>query len=300
MSENERIEKILYFRQRKAIRKKNKIQYFLWFASKYHLPWVRSLTDAFKEKGEYPFIPCRDLALRYTDSRDREIAAFMGYAISPCDDYSVIVEAMDELGERPWEWFVNRGFVRLSVGDMQDLKTCGQRNWKIAQMFHSLHKLFSNSECATLGEAVLLTCKQTLTPLDQFLEMLFDDCKFSHKDDELHQLILVLSPADGIGLSLWAVSPPDIRCPLTRDVRDFLGYWWTNWWVDVTIIDCPGCFGLSDGDLYIASIAYARLRKLHPIECGAFEKSYSRWFAQGAIGDPRKWRMYQQSIEFVF
>ncbi len=298
MSEKERIEKILYFRQRKAIRKKNKIQYFLWFASKYHLPWVRSLTDAFKEKGEYPFIPCRDLALRYTDSRDREIAAFMGYAISPCDDYSVIVEAMDELGERPWEWFVNRGFVRLSVGDMQDLKTCGQRNWKIAQIFHSLHKLFSNSECATLGEAVLLTCKQTLTPLHQFLEKMFEDCGFKHTDDELHQLILVLSPADGIGLSLWSVSQPDIRCPLTRDVKAFLGYWWPKWRPVFTLQEVVPQFGMSESDFFIASIAYARFRGQFLGGCADYERVYLDAYNRGFLLSKEKTLKYQPKIVF--
>lgn len=299
MSEKERIEKILNFRQRKAIRKKNKILYFHWIADKYHLPWVRSMVAAFKEKGEYPFIACRELALRYTDSRDREIAAFMGYAISPCDDYSVIVEAMGEIGERPWEWFVNRGFVRLSVGDMQDGKTCGQRNWKIAQMFHSLHKLYSNSECATLCEAVLLTCKQTLTPLDQFLEKMFEDCDFNkHTDDELHQLILVLSHADGIGLSLWAVSQPDVRCPLTKDVKAFLGYWWPKWRPTFTLQEVVPQFWMSESDFFIACIAYARLRVQFLGGCSRYEQIYSGWFNRGVTPCREMIIKYQPKIEF--
>lgn len=300
MGEKERIERVLYQRQKKGIRKSNKIQYFHWIADKYHLPWVHKMVEAFKEQAEYPLIPCRELAMRYTDNRDKEIAAFMGFAIRCNGDYAVIKEAMEELGERPWEWFVNRGFVRLSVGDMQDGKTCGQTNWKIAQMFHSLHKVYAQSECATLGEAVLLICKQTLTPLDQYLEKLFEDCKFNHKDDELHTLILVLSPADGIGLSIWAVSPPDLRCPLTHDVKAFLGYWWPNWWVDVTIIEYPGCFGLSDGDLYIACIAYARLRERHPASCAGYEHRYLTLFNNGAKGDERFWRKWQQEIGLAF
>lgn len=299
MSEKERIEKILYQRQKKAIRKRNKIQYFHWIADKYHLPWIREMVKRYKELGEYPLIPCRELAMRYTDNRDKEIAAFMGFAVRYNGDYSVINEAVEELGERPWEWFVNRGFVRLSVGDMQDGKTCGQINWKIAQMFHNLHKVYVHSECATLGEAVLLTCKQTLTPLDQYLEKLFDDCKFNHKDDELHTLILILSPADGIGQSIWAVSPPDIRCPLTRAVRAFLGYWWPRWQLDVTIIDCPDCFGLSDGDLYVASIAYARLRDRYPAACARYERRYLNLFKTGSKGDASFWRKRQEEIGFL-
>lgn len=298
MSEKERIERVLYIRQRKNIRKQNRIQYFKWFASKYHLPWVHEMVKAFKEKGEYPVIPCRELAMRYTDARDKEIAAFMGFAMRYNGDYEVIKEAMDELGERPWEWFINRGFVRLSVGDMQDGKTCGQKNWKIAQMFHNLHKVYVSSECAMLGEAVLSVCKQTLTPLDQYLEKLFEDCKFNHTNDELHTLILILSPADGIGLSIWAVSPPDIRCPLTRNVRAFLGYWWPKWWVDVNIIECLGCFGLSDGDFYIACLAYARLKDKHPAECADYEARYLNLFNKGTLGRISIWRTKQTEIGF--
>lgn len=300
MTEKERIEKLLYQRQKKAIRKANRIQYFHWIADKYHLPWIHEMVKRYKELGEYPLIPCRELAMRYSDNRDREIAAFMGFAIRYDGDYSVISEAMEELGERPWEWFVNRGFVRLSMGDMQDGKTCGQTNWKIAQMFHNLHKVYAHSECATLGEAVLTICKQTLTPLDQYLEKMFENCKLNHKDDELHTLILVLSPADGIGLSMWTISQPDIRCPLTKDVRAFLGYWWPRWWVYVTINECPGCFGLSDGDLYVASVAYARLREKYPAECAYYEARYANSFANGTMPDYRGWNKCQRPIEFVF
>ena len=300
MSEKERIERVLYLRQRRNIRKQNRIRYFKWFASRYHLPWIYEMVKAFKDQGRYPLIPCRELAKRYADNKDREIAAFMGYAIRSDGGYEVIKEATNELGERPWEWFVNRGFVRLSIGDMQDEKTCGQINWKIAQMFHNLHRVYTHSECGTLGEAVLSVCKQTLTPLDQYLERLFENCKFNHKEDELHTLILVLSAYDGIGTSLWAVAPSDIQCPLTRDVRAFLGYWWPNWRVDVTINECPGCFGLSDGDLYVASIAYARLRELHPAECSYYEKRYAASFNNGTMPDYRGWNKCQQGIEFVF
>ena len=283
MSEKERIEKILYFRQKKTIRKRNKIQYFHWIADKYHLPWIHKMVESFKEQGRYPIIPCRELAMRYTDNRDKEIAAFMGFAIRYNGDYAIIKEAMEELGERPWEWFVNRGFVRLSVGDMQDGKTCGQVNWKIAQMFHLLHKLYSNSECATLGEAVLLICKQTLTPLDQFLEKLFADCKFNHTDDELHTLILVLSPADGIGLSIWSVSPHDTRCPLTKDVKAFLGYWGPKWRPTFTLSEAIEQFGLSEGDFFIASLAYSRLREKFLGGCARYEQLYGRWFKASII-----------------
>lgn len=300
MREKERIEKVLEQRQRKGIRKQNKIQYFKWFASKRHLPWVHRMVETFKEQGKYPLIPCRELAMRYADARDKEIAAFMGFAVRYNGEYSVIKEAMDELGERPWEWFVNRGFVRLSVGDMQDQKTCGQTNWKIAQMFHNLHKVYIHSECPTLGEAVLTACRQTLSPLDQYMERLFKDCCIKHDDDELHTLILVLSHADGVGLSVWAISPHDIRCPLTKDVKDFLGYWWPNWRVDVTINECPGCFGLSDGDLYIAAVAYARLRELNPFECAYYERRYANSFKQGTMPDYRGWNKCQQGIEFAF
>lgn len=300
MSEKDRIEKVLQKRQNKLIRKKNLVMHFHWFADKYHLPWIHELVKRYKELGEYPIIPCRELAMRYTDYKDKEIAAFMGFAIRYNGDYSVINEAMEELGERPWEWFINRVFVRLSVGDMQNQKTCGQKNWKIAQMFHNLHTVFIHSECSSLGEAMLLTCKQTLTPLDQYIEELFENCDFKHRNDELHTLILVLSNADGIGLSIWPVSPPDIHCPLTDNVRAFLGYWWPNIVFNIPIRECFAHFGLSDGDFFIASIAYARLKEKHPVECVTFERSYSRWFKQNARGDYRKWRKHQQSIGFGF
>ena len=298
MNEKERIERVLYFKQKKSIRKHNKTLYFHWIADKYHLPWIHSMVKAFKDQGRYPLIPCRELAMRYTDNRDREIAAFMGFAIRCGDDYAVIKEAMDELGERPWEWFVNRGFVRLSVGDMQDGKTCGQTNWKIAQMFHNLHKVYVHSECATLGEAVLLTCKQTLTPLDQYLEKLFEDCKFNHKNDELHTLILILSPADGIGLSIWSVSPPDTRCPLTKDVKAFLGYWWPKWRPTFTLSEAIEQFWLSESDFFIASLAYSRFREKFLGGCTRYELLYGRWFRRGVSPCREMIIKYQPKIEF--
>lgn len=298
MSEKERIERVLYNRQKKAIRKQNRIQYFHWIADKYHLPWVHEMVKRYKELGEYPLIPCRELAMRYADNRDREIAAFMGFAIRYKGDYAVISEAMEEIGEQPWEWFVNRGFVRLSVGDMQDGKTCGQVNWKIAQMFHNLHKVYAHSECATLGEAVLMTCKQTLTPLDQYLEKLFEDCDFKHYDDELHTLILILSHADGIGLSIWPVSPHDVRCPLTSNVRAFLGYWWPKWWATFTLSEAIEQFGLSEGDFFIASIAYSCFKEKFLGGCARYEQIYNQWFSRGTIPERITVSKYQPEIEF--
>lgn len=298
MSEKERIEKAVERRQRKNIRKDNIIKTFRCLAGKYHFQWLYELTEKYKSLDEYPFIPCRDLALMYSNNLDRTIAAFMGFSIMTGGGYEGLHDAMEEMGERPWEWFVNRGFVRLSVGDMQNQKTGWQWNWKIAQVFQCLYGLYTNSECASLADAVLTGASQTLTPLDKYLSRLLEDCGVGELENRLHMLIMVLSAADGIGLSIWPIMPVDVRCPLTRRVVAFLRLWWPNYQCGLSAYDAISAFGFpQESDFFIASLAYWRLRESRPDECKKYEKRFQRYL-NGSTLRHNDWKGVLPKIEF--
>ena len=57
----------------------------------------------------------------YTDTRDKEIAVFAGLLISEMETngrttFDKVSTFRKMLGESPWEWFVQRQFVSLSIG----------------------------------------------------------------------------------------------------------------------------------------------------------------------------------------
>ena len=274
---------------REKVRQKNVRDYFLLYSQAVR-PWLKELADKYKAKGEFPLMPIQILPSYYTDVRDKEIAAFVALLIPETENVlKNIGEFRLMLGESPWEWFKNRGFVRLGIGKVQDKRTGWVFNWKIAKLLDRLWE-----ECCgkttthnTVGQAIKKFAERHRCSYFDVLTYLLEDCGVGNYEYKLRLLLLILSTADGFGLGLWSVDPSELKSPLTTDLRTFVSTWFPDYRRFGSLDDAIHEFGFErDCDFFYAWLGYKELQKRNPKACSEFVTTYIRWYSIGARKKP--------------
>lgn len=278
---------------REEVRKKNVRDYFLQYSQAVR-PWLRELADKYKAKGEFPLMPIQILPSYYTDVRDKEIAAFVALLIPETENVlKNIGEFRQMLGESPWEWFRNRGFVRLGIGKVQDKRTGGVFNWKIAKLMDRLWEecCGKNTKHTTIGQTIKKFAERQRCSYFGVLTYLVEDCGVGNYEHKLRLFLLILSTADGFGLGLWSVDPSELKSPLTTDLRTFVSTWFPDYRRFGSIDDAIHEFGLDrDCDFFYCYLAYKELQKRNPKVCSEFATTYIRWYSLGARKKPFQFR----------
>lgn len=286
---------------REKVRQKNVRDYFLRYSQAVR-PWLRELADKYKAKGEFPLIPIQILPSYYTDVRDKEIAAFVALLIPETENVlKNIGEFRQMLGESPWEWFKNRGFVRLGIGRMQDKRTGGVFNWKIAKMFSRLwdeHFAKTTKAASSIGQTIRLIADIERCSYFGVLTYLVEDCGVGDYFYKLRLLLMIAATSDGFGLGLWTVDPSELKCPITTDLRTFVSTWFPDYRRFGSIDDAIHEFGLDrDCDFFYAWLGYKELQKRSPKVCNALATTYLRWYEIGARKKPFQFREILPKIE---
>lgn len=295
-------EKVRYVTDKDSVRRKNVRDHFLTYSQALR-PWLAQISQKYKEEQNFPLYPMVILPSYYTDIRDKEIAAFVSLLIPETDNIVKNVgEIRDLLGQNPFEWFRNRGFVSLGTGSKQNKRTGGVENWKIAKL---LDRLWEQCEITTnespMGETYCfmrpigfqveaIADAQRCSYFD-VLTYLLEDCCVGNYFYKLRLLLLVLGTSDGFGLGLWAVSPDELKSPLTHDLRTFLQTWFPDYRRFGTIDEAIHEFGLErDCDFFYCWLAYKELQKKSPKVCGNYATLYQRWYEIGARKKPYEFR----------
>ena len=286
---------------REKVRQKNVRDYFLRYSQAVR-PWLRELAEKYKAKGEFPLMPIQILPSYYTDVRDREIAAFASLLIPETENIlKNIGEFRQMLGESPWEWFEKREFVRLGIGRVQDRRTGGVFNWKIAKMFSRLwdeHFAKTTKAASSIGQTIRLIADIERCSYFGVLTYLVEDCGVGNYEYKLRLFLLILSTADGFGLGLWSVDPYELKSPLTTDLRTFVSTWFPDYRRFGSIDDAIHEFGLDrDCDFFYAWLGYKELQKRNPKGCSEFATIYIRWYEIGARKKPFQFREILPKIE---
>lgn len=263
------------------LRKKNVGEYFL-NTSRWHREWLKELARRYKERGEFPMMPMVVLPSYYNSILDKEIALFSALLIKDDAEFEQIREFRNLLGDNPKEWFDKRGFVRLGIGWVQDKRTGGVLNWKIAKL---LNRLWDEQ----------LTIKQ-IAEIERcsyfdVLTYLVEDCGVGDYFYKLRLLLMIAATFDGFGLGLWTVDQSELKCPLTSDVRLFLQTWFPNYRTYGSVDDAIRLFGFErDCDFFYAYLGYKELQKRNPKKCSECATRYLSWYDKGTYRKPHRWR----------
>jgi len=288
--------------ERENVRKKNIGDYFLKYSQAVR-PWLKELAEKYKAKGEFPMMPMVVLPSYYTDARDKEIALFAALLIKEDAEFEQIREFRELIGDKPWEWFEKREFVRLGIGRVQDRRTGGVMNWKIAKL---MDRLWDNchilsGEIPTIGwkktfirpigfEIDLIAKAQQCSYFD-VLTYLVEDCCVGNYDYKLRLLLMIAAVSDGFGLGLWSVDQSELKSPLTTDLRTFLATFFSDYTKYGNSDDAIHLFGFErDCDFFYAYLAYKELQKRNPKVCSEFATTYLRWYGISARKKPYQFR----------
>lgn len=309
----DRLERAIRAKEREEARKRNITDFFLDF-SKLHRSWMQELADRYKwgmrdKTIVAPFIPMVILPSYYSNKRDMEIAAFAAMLIRDNGRYDDSVSSQldnviafkEMLGYSPWEWFLRRGFVSLSTGEEQDKLTGGVENWKIAKLMDVLWHEQSDPIIKFGGIEETLRVLSYVQHCSYFdvLTYLLADCGIGQYFYKLRFLLMVLGAGDGFGFNIWEMPNERLLCPITDGVRYFLNTWFPDYkrigWIDEAI----RLFRLNgDCDFFYAWLGYKELQKRNPQGCSAYATAYLRWYGNGELKKPSKWRKVQPKIEF--
>ena len=294
-----------------AVRQKNIADYFLKYSQAVR-PWLKELAERYKEKGEFPLIPMSVLPSYYDDIRDKEIAAYVALLIPETENVlKNIGEFRQMLGESPWEWFKSRGFVRLGIGKVQDKRTGGVFNWKIANLLNRLwehiekspHSILLNRikpkfKYLAVESLIEWASKENYCSHFDVLTYMLEDCCVGNYFYKVRLFLQVLACSDGFSLDLWSVDPSELKCPLVKGFRQFLQTWFPDYRRYGSMDDAIHLFGFErDCDFLYAYLAYKELQTRSPKVCSMFSTTYLRWYDMGVRKKPYQFRRLLPEIE---
>lgn len=290
--DRKKLEAALERERQKEYKLRNQIGFFQRFIERWHGPLLQEIADRYKARGIFPTWPEYILPAFYQDETDRVIAVLAGMLV---DD---ALPVRDVMGEHPYDWFRQRGFVLMSVGDGQNGRTGGTLNWRIAAFFNELHDLTLQGrvsiERSLAGEAarMAVTLEEAVIETGRVAGVDIDPVR-------ARTALAVLSPTDGLGTSLWHSCPFAVRNPLTSDVKRFLGYWWPGKPRAVSADDAIALFGLqNDLDFLYAALGWEEMVESDREKCRDYVKFYQLWFGKGWMSRPYRWREVLPEVRF--
>lgn len=253
------------------IRRKNIGTYWFCF-SKFFRPWLKELTEKYKERGEFPVYAAWLLPSYYQDPNDVEVAAVVAMLIKDNDKVLENVEEFRQLiGDRPYDWFVNRGFVSLSIGREQLQKTGGVKNAKIAQYLNSFYCQWNKRQDA----------------VEDIFSETFSEATRGSKRALLN---IVLASSDGMGRGIWSVDKRRMKCPQTDSASQLMRTYWPDYCRYGSWDDAVSLFGFeSDSDFFYAALAYEELQRERPNECKRLAYVYQKRYKNQTFLKAKYW-----------
>lgn len=284
------------------IRKKNVTDYFLHM-SRWHREWLTELTERYKQRGEFPMMPIQILPSYYTERNDVEIAAFVSLLIKSNAEITDVLALRGLFGASPWRWFVEREFVRLSIGDIQSEQTGGITNWKIAKMMSRLwDELYAINGCVDrtgIFDTIAYSVITLRTSYFDYLTYLLNDCSVGNYFYKLRLLLMVLGTSGGLGLGVLDLEAGELKCPYADGLRRFVSTWFPDYGRIMNIDDAISLFGLGcECDFLYAFLGYGELQKIDPKGCSLYATRYNSWYSFGSDMKRTHWISIQPEIPF--
>jgi hypothetical protein len=266
----------------------------------WHREFLKEVAEKYKERGRFPFIPIRELAMCYEDKRDKEVAALAGLMIK--DDEKAeqrVREFRVMMGESPWRWFERRYFALLSTGARQEERIGGVAGWKIAAFYSALFRMCDMGgsnlisigvEFADLDSGDIAAILQAST-MQSSLELSFEKL-----ETRIRLLRLVFGTSDGIGIGQWSIYPHELKCPDSDEIRAFV----KTWLPELSKRGKYSCLFTFDGavrmygferdcDFFYAWLGWKELCRRKPKECSRYVTLYQKRYDEGNLLEERYW-----------
>lgn len=276
--------------EREAVRNNQAI--FLRKYGRFHIPWMKQLTAAYMERGQFPMLPTF-IANYYTEAHDREIALLSAIFLDWKGDVMTQIKAlMDIMGDHPYEWFTSRGFVHLSVGRNQNKRVEGRGNgqyWKLAR-FYSM--LYDHCRGRSLRASFPAGADSSYkTRLVRFGEEVNERLGFFTCGDNADVVELALRASDGISFGLWPTDPSKIHCPYSAALKRFLKMWFPDYRPSLWgYSESVRLFGLErDYDFFYFYLAWEELKKANRDGCVRYSTRYISRYKGGYLMGPVFW-----------
>lgn len=303
------LERAMAKRESELLKRKNACNYWTAFST-HHLSWMKELVSKYKESGEYPPMPMLVLPSYYPDVRDKEVAVFASLLIKDDGNFDRINDIRKMITANPFDWFKERGFVRLSLGKAQNRRTGGVENWKIAKLFDRLWEICHITTADTpvgttisfvrpIGFQVELMAKAQDCSFCDVLTQILQGCPVVGLLYKIRLLLLILGRFGGFSINLWTVPPDEIKSPHTGKSEDFLKLWMPDYIVTGGFDEAVGMFALDNpGDFFYACLAWEKLCKLYPKACERYLSIYKGWYKRKDLFTPHEWKRIQPDISF--
>lgn len=273
----------------KVSRKKFRSEYYREFSS-VHCEWLRELTKAYKDRGQFNLTPLI-LSSYYNTYEDKQIALLVsGLLLSENRVMEQVLSMRKLLGNNPYnDLYKNRRFVQLSNGRNQAKNIAfwgSTAYWKISLLLDILWNLEHSSE-KTLYEHFMANIQEKMyTPYHALLS-LFEELSINNPEYRINLTLLGFCGQDGIGERLWDIKGIESRlsCPVWKDLRTFLNTWMPKWRNDFTINEMSMLFGFEqETDLYYCVLAYQELAKYRRDEISKYVLTYGRLYKKAEVG----------------
>ena len=286
-------------RQMKETKEKNTVyrrelvtKWFLEY-SDLHVKWLHELKDKWLERGVFTIDPSI-IADYYVDKRDKEVALFASLLIATggrCYDRVQTYRKM--MGNHPWEWFKNRGFV--AVEDVW--------HGEAKRIFAYFNELWEN--CFKYGSYPSIeACVKELMRICgisyvEAIEKTIANDYVHVKKTRLAHLTLVLSNAETFGRCVWDITRADVKYPITDGLKAFLRTWMPDYHkCGKDYEDYPVLFGMDSVDFYFSYLAYEDLSIFRPTECSRYSSWYNIVYSNKSHYKPYVWMRKMPKIIF--
>lgn len=257
----------------------------------HHRRWLGELLAWYKRQGLSPTYPVFHVPLRYNDRKDMEAAAVASCLLSEKSDSEELCRL---IGHHPWDWFINRDFVSLSLGDKQNKRTSGCFNWRLSSWLNRIHQSVAENHAESIKDAVLADAWHWGLTVEGVLSRYAKETNAANMSN-VRMLLLAMSEHDVLGNGLWPLREP-LKCPITGGVGAFLNIWFPSVGEYGTVDDCAQLLGFDAGDLYLLYHAYMRLGITMPEAFRRYVRLYRKWYKDGRFKAPRQWRKILPAI----
>ena len=280
--------------EREAVRRKVVSDKFMTMASEVLIPWLHKIAYNYKSRNGTHMNGMSLLPQYYNDVRDKEIAALVGILVTDKDVVGQVLALKNLLGESPWDWFRNRGFVEYGTGLAMKKKIYGMKGPKYISVSTLSSALYDASEeyfqISRDGSGMMnfFLSESRGTTLHSVLSRLFS-CIPSIDENKLRWLRIALEDyvwGDSELLAGW-----DRRCPITKEVTECIRIMFPENYDYGPWDDCIRLFGFDDeSDFFYACKAFKELSKTNPLGYRKMSCLIPRWYWKGDRVFPVLWK----------
>ena len=277
-------------------------------------PWLHDLYAAYMGRGQYPVLPYI-INEFYTDYNDEVIATLIACL---CLNVAKVDHTLDEvaalrriLGAHPYQdFFVNRGFVLLSLPEHQSYRLNGWGSTRvidISLITEGLWNVWDKEGRISLRSIFkMYVTERGYRPTEALRAMLGDGATYVRLQEyRLNLTLMALCSTYGIGIGAWNFNglESELSMPQTVDTERFFNLLVPNRkLIGTTPKDIANIMGFKNAiDMWYLYNAYRELLKTSMTQCTKFMRRYHAQYKHNRTDSNNRGqlKLLEPKIEFL-